>query len=71
MKEGIHPKYTEVTITCSCGATYPTRSTTGKNFHVDVCSACHAFFTGARNARLVDRAGNVEKFNRRYQKKAK
>ena len=63
MKEGIHPEYEACTITCSCGATYHTRSTR-KQIHVEICAACHPFFTGQQ--RFVDTAGRVEKFRRKY-----
>ena len=66
MKAEIHPKYSEVTITCACGAKYETKST--KAYNTDVCSACHPFFTG--KAKLVDTEGRVERFRKRYQKKA-
>ena len=64
MKEGIHPKYEEARIVCgSCGTTIETRSTR-QSMHLDVCSKCHPFFTGEH--RIVDTAGRVERFNRRY-----
>ena len=66
MKDKIHPEYVPCTITCSCGATYHTRSTRG-TIHVEICSGCHPFFTGQQ--RFVDTAGRVEKFRRRYTKK--
>jgi len=64
MKTGIHPEYKVTTITCGCGNAWQTRSTK-QNLHVDVCSACHPFFTGEQ--RLVDTAGQVERFQRRLQ----
>ena len=67
MKSGIHPEYAECTITCSCGAVFNTRSTK-PNIHVDVCSNCHPLFTGQQ--RLMDTAGRVEKFRRKYEGKA-
>ncbi len=63
MKSGIHPKYQEVTITCACGAKYPTRSTR-KSIAVEICSNCHPFFTGKQ--KLIDTAGRVERFRRKY-----
>jgi large subunit ribosomal protein L31 len=63
MKEGIHPAYQPATITCVCGNTFETRST-AKNIHVEICSACHPFFTGKQ--KLVDTAGRIERFNKRY-----
>lgn len=68
MKEGIHPEYHEVTITCACGHTFKTRSTR-KNLRLEICSNCHPFFTGKQ--KLVDTAGRVERFRRRYQKGGK
>ena len=65
MKAGIHPEYHDVVITCSCGATYPTRSTR-KAISVEICAACHPFFTGKQ--RLIDTAGRVERFRRKYAK---
>ncbi len=63
MKAKIHPKYVESTITCACGTVVKTRSTKPK-MNVDLCSACHPFFTGKQ--KLVDTAGRVEKFRRKY-----
>ena len=63
MKAEIHPEYKEAVITCSCGSTIRTRSTKS-DMHVDVCSECHPFFTGEQ--RIVDTAGRVERFQRRY-----
>ncbi len=65
MKAGIHPEYHEVTITCACGASYPTRSTK-KDIKVEICSNCHPFFTGKQ--KLIDTAGRVERFRRKYAK---
>ncbi len=63
MKATLHPKYEEVTVTCSCGNTWQTRSTKGA-ISLDVCSNCHPYFTGEQ--RIVDPAGRVERFRRRY-----
>jgi large subunit ribosomal protein L31 len=63
MKKGIHPEFVECTITCTCGKTYQTRSTTA-TVHVEICAGCHPFFTGKQ--RLVDTAGRVEKFHKKY-----
>ncbi len=63
MKEGIHPNYRESTITCACGNVIHTRSTSG-DYAIEICSACHPFFTG--KAKLVDTAGRVDRFNRKY-----
>ncbi len=67
MKEGIHPKYYETTIRCACGHQFVTRATV-KDLHVEVCSNCHPFYTGKQ--KLMDTAGRIEKFNRKYAKKA-
>ena len=67
MKEGIHPEYVDCTITCTCGTVYQTRSTK-RDIHVEICAACHPFFTGKQ--RIVDAAGRVEKFKRKYGRKA-
>ena len=65
MKAGIHPNYQEVTVTCSCGSVFKTRSTLGKDaLHVEVCAVCHPFYTGKQ--KIVDTAGRVEKFRQRY-----
>jgi large subunit ribosomal protein L31 len=66
MKEGIHPAYKRTTVTCICGTTFETRST-GGNLKVEICSQCHPFFTGKQ--KLVDSAGRVERFNKKYAKK--
>jgi len=67
MKEGIHPKYyPEATIICACGNTWKTGATV-QSIHTDVCSACHPFFTGEQ--RIVDTAGQVDRFMRRLEKK--
>ncbi|MEW6272716.1 MAG: 50S ribosomal protein L31 [Thermodesulfobacteriota bacterium] len=63
MKEGIHPKYDASRIVCSCGNVIDTRSTR-KEIHVEICAACHPFYTGKQ--KLMDVAGRVERFNRRY-----
>jgi large subunit ribosomal protein L31 len=68
MKEAIHPKFYEnANVTCSCGASFTTGSTR-KDLRVELCSACHPFYTG--NKRIVDTAGRVERFNQRYAKNA-
>ncbi|MFN2348441.1 MAG: 50S ribosomal protein L31 [Thioalkalivibrio sp.] len=65
MKPDIHPDYHEVAVTCSCGNTFKTRSTYhGAELNVEVCSSCHPFFTGKQ--KLMDTAGQVDKFRRRY-----
>jgi large subunit ribosomal protein L31 len=67
MKLEAHPDYTEMNVTCSCGATWTTGSTLGKDLHVEVCSSCHPFYTGKQ--KIVDTAGRVEKFNQKYGKR--
>ena len=64
MKEGIHPGYEEIQVTCSCGNVFTTRSTMKKALHVEVCSSCHPFYTGKQ--KIVDTAGRVEKFNQKF-----
>jgi large subunit ribosomal protein L31 len=64
MKAKIHPQYREITVTCSCGNSWTTRSTMVKDLHIEVCSACHPFYTGKQ--KIVDTAGRVEKFRQKY-----
>lgn len=66
MKKDIHPEYVECTISCTCGNVVHTRSTK-PTIHVEICANCHPFFTGQQ--RMVDTAGRVEKFRRKYAKK--
>ena len=66
MKAEIHPSYDKIRVTCSCGNTFETRSTTGQDLNVEVCSACHPFFTGKQ--KMMDTAGQVDKFRRRYRR---
>lgn len=63
MKQGIHPEYVDSTVHCSCGNTFQTRSTRPE-LRVDVCSNCHPFYSGTQ--RIVDSAGQVERFRRRF-----
>jgi large subunit ribosomal protein L31 len=65
MKDKIHPDYVDATIRCACGNTWQTRSTKA-DVHVEICSNCHPFFTGQQ--RIVDTAGRVERFNKRFEK---
>ncbi len=67
MMRNIHPVYHEVEVTCACGNVLKTRSTKPE-MKVEICSACHPFFTGKQ--KLIDSAGRVERFNKRYQKKS-
>ena len=64
MKTGIHPAYFEIDVTCSCGNTFKTGSTVNKPLHIEVCSACHPFYTGKQ--KIMDTAGRVEKFRQKY-----
>ncbi|MEH6470150.1 MAG: 50S ribosomal protein L31 [Halopseudomonas sp.] len=64
MKSGIHPEYTDLTATCSCGNVIKTRSTKGSDIHLDVCGACHPFYTGKQ--KVVDTAGRIDRFNKRF-----
>jgi large subunit ribosomal protein L31 len=68
MKNGIHPKYNEIKVHCACGEVFTTRSTLKNDLNVEICSACHPFFTGKQ--KLVDTAGRVDRFNKRYAKKS-
>ena len=64
VKEGIHPQYNEIKVTCSCGRELVTRSTLSDDIRVEVCSSCHPFFTGSQ--KIMESAGQIEKFRRRY-----
>lgn len=64
MKPDIHPAYTEVKVNCGCGNTFNTRSTAGHDLSVEVCSACHPFYTGKQ--KILDTAGRVDKFRQKY-----
>ena len=63
MKKGIHPKYFLANVSCACGNTFQTGSTS-ETIHVDICSACHPFYTGKQ--KLVDTAGRIERFKKKY-----
>ena len=67
MKQGIHPDYHDITVHCACSNSFQTRSTKKGDIHVEICSECHPFFTGKQ--KLVDTAGRVDRFNKRYGKK--
>ncbi|GJL72503.1 MAG: 50S ribosomal protein L31 [Nitrosomonas sp.] len=67
MKADIHPGYQEITVTCSCGNVFNTRSTINRALNIEVCSVCHPFYTGKQ--KIVDTAGRVEKFRQKYGKK--
>lgn len=64
MKQGIHPEYKEIKVTCSCGNTFVTSSTLGKDLLLEVCSNCHPFYTGKQ--KIVDTAGRVDRFQQKY-----
>ena len=64
MKAEIHPNYADVKVTCSCGNSFDTRSTVGHDLNIEVCSACHPFFTGKQ--KIMDTAGRVDKFRQKY-----
>ncbi len=64
MKADIHPNYTDIKVTCSCGNSFETRSTLGHDLQIEVCSACHPFYTGQQ--RVVDTAGRVDQFKKKY-----
>lgn len=68
MKADIHPNYNDLTVTCSCGNTFVTKSAIGKPaMHVEVCSECHPFYTGTQ--KIVDTAGRIDKFRQKYASK--
>jgi len=64
MKAGIHPEYKPITVTCSCGESFETRSTLGTDLQIEVCSSCHPFYTGKQ--KIVDTGGRVDKFRKKY-----
>ena len=64
MKPEIHQNYNEINVICACGHSFKTLSTLGEDLHVEICADCHPFFTGKQ--KLVDTAGRVDRFNKRY-----
>ena len=66
MKPEIHPEYKQITVTCGCGNKFETGSVLGKDLQIEVCSLCHPFYTGKQ--RVVDTAGRVDKFRKKYGK---
>jgi large subunit ribosomal protein L31 len=68
MKPEIHPQYNEISVSCACGNTFKTRSTMKDDLQIEICSECHPFFTGKQ--KLVDTAGRVDRFNKRYGKRS-
>ena len=69
MKPEIHPNYAEITVACSCGNKFLTRSTVGRDLQIEVCSKCHPFYTGKQ--KILDTGGRVARFERRYGKAGK
>ena len=69
MRKDIHPEYKEIKVTCSCGNTFNTKSTAKKDMQIEICSACHPFYTGKQ--KLVDTAGRVDRFKKKYGNKKK
>ncbi len=67
MKQGLHPDYKKIKVTCSCGNSFETRSTSSRDLLLDVCSMCHPFYTGKQ--RIVDTAGRVDRFNQKFARK--
>ena len=64
MQPDIHPAYEDISVTCSCGAQFKTRSTVGHDLSIEVCSQCHPFYTGKQ--KMLDTGGRVDKFRRKY-----
>lgn len=64
MKPDIHPQYGDIKVSCACGNSFETKSTLGRDLQVEICSACHPFYTGKQ--KIVDTAGRVGKFKARY-----
>ncbi|WP_423909332.1 50S ribosomal protein L31 [Candidatus Spongiihabitans sp.] len=67
MKPDLHPAYGEIKVVCTCGNSFETKSTLGKELHVEICSECHPFYTGKQ--KIMDSAGRVGKFQARYNRK--
>ena len=67
MKAEIHPAYEAIKVSCQCGNSFETRSTMGRDLHVEICSACHPFYTGQQ--KIIDTAGRVGKFQKKYGRK--
>ena len=64
MKADIHPEYKQVKVTCSCGNSFETRSTAGRELHIEVCAQCHPFYTGKQ--KMLDTGGRVDRFRKKY-----
>lgn len=69
MKEGIHPAYNVIKVTCTCDSVFETRSTLGRDLNVEVCSKCHPFYTGKQ--KILDTGGRIERFQTKYRRKPK
>ena len=69
MKPEVHPNYNDINVACACGNTFKTRSTMKDDLQIEICSECHPFFTGKQ--KLIDTAGRVDRFNKRYARAAK
>ena len=69
MRADIHPKYSAIKATCSCGTVIETRSTIAKDIHLDVCSQCHPFYTGKQ--KVLDTGGRIDRFNKRFGSRGK
>ncbi|MFW0072702.1 MAG: 50S ribosomal protein L31 [Coxiella-like endosymbiont] len=67
MQKEIHPTYQQIEVTCSCGNTFSTGSTLDHDLHLEICSACHPFYTGQQ--KIVDTAGRIERFRKKYAKR--
>ena len=67
MQKKIHPTYQKIEVTCSCGNTFSTGSTIDHNLYLEICSACHPFYTGQQ--KIVDTAGRIERFRKKYEKR--
>ena len=68
MQADIHPKYEDITVTCSCGNEFVTRSTLGKDLHIEICVHCHPFYTGKQ--KTIDTAKRIDRFRKKYAKKS-
>jgi large subunit ribosomal protein L31 len=69
MQKDIHPKYDAIKVSCSCGHSFETRSTAGRDLSIEICSKCHPFFTGTQ--KMIDTGGRVERFRAKYAKNKK
>ena len=67
MQENIHPSYQQIKVTCSCGSVFKTGSTLSHDLHLEICSACHPFYTGQQ--KIVDTTGRIERFRKKYAKR--